>query len=162
MPCAGCGKLLWRSTTSRPEGQARCRDCWRAEAAHGSAAKYQKHGCRCDVCRSGQAARQREKAAAHRERTGQSLYAQYRSADADSRSGGWISRKRRLAIYERDGWTCHICRQAVDRDDPNGDLAPSLDHIVPRSLGGPNADDNLACAHRSCNSKRGARDDVAA
>jgi 5-methylcytosine-specific restriction endonuclease McrA len=27
LPCADCGKLLWRGTTSLPEGQARCRPC---------------------------------------------------------------------------------------------------------------------------------------
>ena len=29
MPCAGCGKLMWRSQTSLPEGQAKCRECRR-------------------------------------------------------------------------------------------------------------------------------------
>lgn len=27
VPCAGCGKLIWRGTGSLPKGRARCRDC---------------------------------------------------------------------------------------------------------------------------------------
>ena len=147
---------MWRGTTSLPEGQARCRPCRKATVPHGTQTGYDKRGCRCSECRAAKARSVRECAASYKARTGKSLWAQYRSDDADSRSGGWISRKRRLAIYERDGWKCHLCDAEVDCTDPNGDLAPSLDHIVPRSLGGSNADDNLSCAHRSCNSRRGA------
>jgi 5-methylcytosine-specific restriction endonuclease McrA len=93
-------------------------------------------------------------AAAYKERTGKVLWKQYRPEG--SPSGGWIGQRRRLAIYERDAWTCRICDQPVDTSDPNGDLAPSLDHVVPRSQGGTHDDDNLRCAHRACNSRRGA------
>lgn len=30
LPCATCGRMMWRGTTSLPEGQARCRPCRRA------------------------------------------------------------------------------------------------------------------------------------
>ena len=36
LPCADCGKLMWRVATSLPEGQARCHPCRRA---NGSAAR---------------------------------------------------------------------------------------------------------------------------
>lgn len=64
----------------------------------------------------------------------------------------------RRAIYERDNWTCQLCRKPVDRDahylDP---LAPSLDHIACRSwtLFPDHTDRNLRTAHRICNSIRG-------
>jgi len=68
-----------------------------------------------------------------------------------------ISDTRRRAIYERDNWTCWLCGEPVDTsDDPRSGLwYPTLDHIVPRVLGGDHSDDNLKCAHRTCNSSRG-------
>lgn len=53
LPCAKCGKLLWRSTTSRPEGEAMCRPCRSEGAANGLCIKgcnrpYHARGmCRC-------------------------------------------------------------------------------------------------------------------
>jgi endogenous inhibitor of DNA gyrase (YacG/DUF329 family) len=32
MPCADCGQMMWRSRTSLPEGQAKCRPCRRTAA----------------------------------------------------------------------------------------------------------------------------------
>lgn len=88
-------------------------------------------------------------------RTGEMLWSQYRGAGA--RSGSWISKSRRLAIYERDGWLCWICGELTEpTDDWNANRAPSLDHRTPVSLGGDNSDANLSCAHRACNSRRGA------
>lgn len=53
MPCAaGCGRLLWRGSTSLPEGRATCRPCRAAaEWKHGTRAGYRTNGCRCDECR---------------------------------------------------------------------------------------------------------------
>lgn len=69
-----------------------------------------------------------------------------------------ISDARRLAIYERDSWTCWLCGEPVDPDDDprSGRWYPTLDHVVPRCMGGNHSDDNLRCAHRTCNSSRGA------
>lgn len=62
----------------------------------------------------------------------------------------------RRAIYERDNWTCQICHEPVEPDaNPLSDWFPSLDHIVPRSQGGSDDDDNLRTAHRWCNAVRG-------
>lgn len=75
--------------------------------------------------------------------------------------GTWIEPKRRLAIYERDGWVCQICYLPIAVDAPvNDDYAPSLDHITPRSAGGGHETDNLRLAHRLCNAKRGAGKEV--
>lgn len=61
----------------------------------------------------------------------------------------------RMAIYERDGWTCQLCNTAVDASlDPNDNWAASLDHRVPQSLGGAHDADNLRLAHRWCNTMR--------
>ena len=72
-----------------------------------------------------------------------------------------ISRRDRLAIYERDGWTCQLCLEPVDRDlmtlDPLSDWAPSLDHVVPQAwqLIPDHSPSALRLAHRWCNSVRG-------
>jgi 5-methylcytosine-specific restriction endonuclease McrA len=62
---------------------------------------------------------------------------------------------RREVIFERDGYVCWLCDQPCDAmakvPDP---LAPTVDHITPRSRGGDDEDDNLACAHFICNSRR--------
>ncbi len=54
----------------------------------------------------------------------------------------------RLAIYERDGGKCHLCRRRVSRK------TFTLDHLVPLSRGGAHAAFNLAVAHRRCNSRK--------
>lgn len=75
---------------------------------------------------------------------------------------GWISKAERVAIYERDAYTCMLCREPVDlsADPQRGDWSPTLDHIIPRSKGGTHDADNLRTAHRWCNSIRGDRDEL--
>ena len=72
-----------------------------------------------------------------------------------------ISDRDRLAIYERDCWTCQLCGVAVDCTlDPIRDaMAATLDHIQPRSLTlfPDDSPENLRLAHRACNSARGNR-----
>lgn len=61
-------------------------------------------------------------------------------------------------VFERDGWTCQICRDPVDPDvrwpDP---MCVSLDHVVPLSRGGAHTRANTQCAHLSCNTKKGVK-----
>lgn len=69
-----------------------------------------------------------------------------------------IAPRKRLAIYERDNWTCQICDEPVDRDaDYRDPWAPTLDHITPQShtLIPDHSPENLRTAHRWCNSIRG-------
>jgi 5-methylcytosine-specific restriction endonuclease McrA len=62
-------------------------------------------------------------------------------------------RVNRIAIYQRDDWTCHICGDPVDRDAVVPDLAaPVLDHVVPLARGGTHSEGNLKTAHFYCNS----------
>jgi hypothetical protein len=63
---------------------------------------------------------------------------------------GTVSRWR---IFERDGWTCHICGDPVDRNAEVPDLAaPTLDHVVPLARGGRHTETNIKTAHFYCNS----------
>lgn len=60
----------------------------------------------------------------------------------------------RVEICQRDGWVCQICATPVDpvlqgTSDPS---APSIDHIVPLSLGGDDTPANVQLAHFGCNS----------
>jgi 5-methylcytosine-specific restriction endonuclease McrA len=58
-------------------------------------------------------------------------------------------------IAERDGWICHLCGESIDPNlDRNADMALSVDHIIPKSQGGPDTPDNLKAAHRKCNWQR--------
>jgi 5-methylcytosine-specific restriction endonuclease McrA len=74
----------------------------------------------------------------------------------DCRTSDWISPTQRHAIYERDGWTCWLCEEPVDRDliGSRDHWRPSLDHVIPRSSGGSNEDSNLRLAHWWCNCVR--------
>lgn len=71
-----------------------------------------------------------------------------------------VSPARRLALYERDNWTCQLCLRTVDPNLPPSDpWAATLDHIVPQSwtLIPDHSPSNLRLAHRMCNSQRGNR-----
>lgn len=59
-------------------------------------------------------------------------------------------------LAERDGWVCWLCEQPIDPDAVLG--APqraSIDHVVPKSRGGPTEPANLRLAHARCNGERG-------
>lgn len=74
---------------------------------------------------------------------------------ASPKSSGWIRRDKRLAIYIRDGERCVYCGSAP-LEGTQGAL--TLDHILPRHLGGTNAPDNLLTSCRQCNCARGSAD----
>lgn len=61
-------------------------------------------------------------------------------------------------IFARDGGRCVYCRVATRRLQKGLSRAPdlaTLDHVVPRSLGGPLSRDNLVLACQACNNQRG-------
>lgn len=55
----------------------------------------------------------------------------------------------RREVFIRDGYTCQYCGRQV------GDL--TIDHIVPKSKGGPHAWDNLVSACKPCNHRKGGK-----
>jgi hypothetical protein len=61
-------------------------------------------------------------------------------------------------LVERDNGTCQLCGQVVRADAkfPHP-MSPSVDHIVPLSLGGPHIAENLQLAHLVCNIRKGNR-----
>lgn len=62
----------------------------------------------------------------------------------------------RQRVYERDGWKCGICGEAIDRQAKSpDDRSASVDHIVALSLGGDHTYANVRTAHFGCNWRRG-------
>ena len=65
------------------------------------------------------------------------------------------------ALVHRDGPDCGICGEPVDlevKSGPSGDgRGHSFDHVIPRSLGGPDTLDNLRLTHWECNHLRFAK-----
>jgi len=53
-----------------------------------------------------------------------------------------------ILLLERDGWDCGECAKRLTWD------TMSLDHIIPRSLGGENLPANVRLVHLVCNSSR--------
>lgn len=59
-----------------------------------------------------------------------------------------------ILIEEANG-ICALCKTAVDMAAPKDDpMAPTIDHIVARGLGGSNDWPNLQLAHYRCNNKK--------
>lgn len=54
-------------------------------------------------------------------------------------------------ILARDNWTCQYCGTKLNRN------TATIDHIVPRSKGGPNTWSNMVACCVSCNNKKGNR-----
>ena len=63
-----------------------------------------------------------------------------------------------LEIFERDGWICGLCGEAIDRTlrfpDPG---SVSLDHILPITKGGHHTRINTQASHFGCNAAKGNR-----
>lgn len=60
-----------------------------------------------------------------------------------------------LEVFERDVWLCQLCgtEVAAGLRWPEK-LSPSIDHIVPLSLGGPHVLGNVQLAHLVCNMRK--------
>lgn len=73
--------------------------------------------------------------------------------NARAGNGRAFTRTERLAVYERDGWTCHICGDEVNRGAVVPTLdAPVIDHVIPLAKGGAHDQSNWRTAHFYCNS----------
>lgn len=73
-----------------------------------------------------------------------------------------LTRTQRYAIYHRDKGVCKLCGIAVafggTTCSPFQEIASGqIDHIMPRSRGGQNNEDNLRLLCLTCNSQKGAR-----
>lgn len=81
-------------------------------------------------------------------------------SDGGKRDRFYVSASVRLAIYEGANWACQICSSPTrPNEDHLHPRYPTLDHILPRSLGGSDEVNNLRLACRQCNVTRGANVD---
>ncbi|WP_201834589.1 HNH endonuclease [Microvirga zambiensis] len=67
-------------------------------------------------------------------------------------------------VYARDKGCCVYCGKPARRPGRGVKRAPdlaTLDHVAPRSAGGPLARDNLVLACSACNNERGTMDAAA-
>lgn len=177
VPCAGCGKLLWPGSGSLPPGQATCRECRAAQPKHGLT-RYNKYGCRCDICRL--AKNVNELAYYHRTKTysperecrscGASFITDWhtrwscsevcavslrRRKQSDRRArlrNAFVETVDPRSIFERDGWRCHICRRKLRSTTkfPHP-RAATIDHLVPlASAWGERGSHELANVKTAC------------
>jgi 5-methylcytosine-specific restriction endonuclease McrA len=71
---------------------------------------------------------------------------------AIARDNGHARRKRIARGFLATQTVCAICGQPARPNDPL-----TIDHVIPVAHGGQTTLANLRAAHRSCNSRRGAR-----
>ena len=73
---------------------------------------------------------------------------------------GTARRRAKEAHSGKMGAQCFVCGEAIDfaLRDPHP-MAPTVEHIVPKYLGGGNAKANTSVSHSSCNNARLAFDD---
>lgn len=58
-------------------------------------------------------------------------------------------------LRARDGDRCQLCLEPIDFSlPPRKKMSPSVDHIVPRIMGGPDDMFNLWLAHFGCNVRK--------
>ncbi len=69
-----------------------------------------------------------------------------------NQGSNWIRREKRLAIYSRDGFCCLFCGRGAEDG-----VELTLDHVLPRELGGSNEASNLATACMDCNKRKGSQ-----
>jgi len=182
MPCADCGKLLWRGSTSLPAGLARCQPCRRKVPRSKGAPRK----APCPACGVGFA---RKDAATCSRVCGQRLRSEHcldcgaptltqslrcsvcaplarrdlnRRKNSKRRGINSANRPARLAeVAIRDGGRCHLCRKLVNLSLKAPDRrSPTLDHLIPVADGGSDESENLRLAHFGCNSRRGTRGTV--
>ena len=66
-----------------------------------------------------------------------------------------LSPVEKAKLYARDGYKCWLCGKFTKKKRMAPKRRRSLDHVVPKSHGGPTTPDNLITCCRQCNMFRG-------
>lgn len=167
-PCSSCGEDTgWAWNDQRLSANPICNSCRKSQAEHGTSKMYRSFGCRCDVCRDYHNSACREYAERHRERTGQSLYRNYRDPnlrkiDAHRRRAllmdAFIEDVDPVRVFEAENYRCYGCGKQCLKDAPNNHLLqPTIDHVIPLSMGGTHEYANCRTMCRQCNCTKGNR-----
>ena len=96
-----------------------------------------------------------DEAEARKQREIDAAWAQHKAQNRSPWFWARIAMRRRLA--EAQNWRCCYCG-CVTTDEAGRDSSPrqaTLEHIVPRALGGPDHESNLVIACAACNGRRG-------
>ena len=106
----------------------------------------------------------KDKAKASAKRTHRRKYGSYKSHKARAiKHGVPYELVNRVKVFEIYGWKCAKCKVVTPKalmrsyDDPR---APTLDHIVPISKGGPHLYSNVQLLCRKCNYQKGNDSDM--
>lgn len=73
----------------------------------------------------------------------------------------------RSQVFERDNWTCHICKEKIPAavrgtrtpGSQHQPLGPVVDHLISMSVGGPHTLENCRTAHWTCNAQKHTTED---
>ena len=145
-PCPVCGTLFSN------RGEHSRTYCSRECGGIGNAQLAKKHERLCGECRAPFVGSARQKFCSVR-CSGKSA-SRGRDKRLTNRAG--LERFAPREVFERDGWRCHLCGGQCDPSAiVPSPYAPTLDHVVPVSLGGEHTRSNVKCAHFRCNCRRG-------
>lgn len=72
-----------------------------------------------------------------------------RKVASRARQKGGADNSLRAEVLERDSYTCHYCHRTSDEG-----VIIGIDHVIPRSKGGPHTLNNLVACCNSCNSRK--------
>lgn len=144
--CAACADTQYLGGTW-VRGVKVCEDCGAPIAV------YSGSGNKCPECARARAkSYRREYRREYRRRTGQKNH-----RERARHYGVQYEPVNRQKVFERDGYRCHICGRKTNPNAKwNSPRYPTLDHIIPMSVGGPHSYKNTACACFECNSLKGA------
>jgi hypothetical protein len=146
-PCADCGDLRQVGRRNLPEGEMRCQSCRRKRSARLALCAE----CGAEFKRANRARRFCSQACSSRHqwksiRVSTPDDPHYRRAMRERSAPGLsqAKRKRLLAQWRRQARTCIYC----------GELATTIDHVLPLVRGGTNHEGNLAPCCKRCNSSK--------
>lgn len=131
-PCKAAGSAYlrqWRARNSEKVVAYRAGLKDRDQIPHGKPTAYTNYGCRCPECWA--------------------AFQPYCRRRRARMRGGESAPYRRDDIFTRDRGQCHICQKSVSKVDWH------LDHLIPISAGGADAEWNVAVSHPACNIRRG-------
>lgn len=158
-PCRFCGESF---ESKRDDAQFCSRVCTTKWGDENSLARCSEPDCDRGVRAKGLCNRHWRRKARADGREPNPAWTESRKANYHKRRaqkvGTQVEDLRPIDIYERDIWICGLCSTPVDPDcawpDP---MSPSLDHVLPLSLGGTHTYENVQLAHLTCNVSKGNR-----
>ena len=153
-----------------PKWRRACKDCVKEEKRLSSIAYYREHKNSSDFKAKREACRQR-RITANREAYLAQKHETY-LRNKEWYNSNWHVRRAIAAgadvidrtitiskLLERDNYTCAICGIKISQDWESRSAMPSIDHIMPLSLGGQHSWDNVRAVHLGCNNSKAGKKD---